>query len=49
MDEAFNSGFQLHKGAIVGQADDFAPHPFAHRIFLGRDQPGIFGQLFQTE
>ena len=49
MNKPFHAGFQFDKGAVIGDADDFAFDPRAALIFLFSGRPWVLGFLFQAE
>src|SRR5579871_5444761 len=49
VDEAFDAGFELHEGAVVGDVGDAALHFRAHRIFRFDALPRIALQLLHAE
>ena len=49
MHQAFDTGFQLHEGAIVGDVGDLALELHAHRILGGDAFPGIGLELLHAQ
>src|SRR5690606_26597067 len=47
--QAFDTGFDFHERAVVGEVGDLAEQTGALRIATGQADPGIFAQLLDAQ